>query len=82
MALSVAITEILRALCILKKGWEDIEVEWKACSEEMLLLINNSEQVSHVGLLPMSSVPQGWKLPATGLTQAPGRNTDKGTGDF
>lgn len=49
MALIVAITEILRALCILKKGWEDIEVEWKACSEEMLLLVNNSEQVNHVG---------------------------------
>lgn len=82
MALSVAITEILRALCILKKGWEDIKVKWKAYSEKMLLLVNKSEQVNHVCLLPMSSVPQGSKLSATGLAQAPGQNTDKGTGDF
>lgn len=82
MSQSIAITEILRAPCILKKGCEDIQVERKAHSEDTLLLQNNSVQVNHVSLLPMSSVLQGTKLSAIGLVQAPGQNTDKGTRDF
>lgn len=50
MAQSIAITEILRALCILKKGWEDIEVELNAHSEDLLLLVNNRMKVMLVFL--------------------------------
>lgn len=58
-------------LCILKKRCEDIQAEWKACSEDMLPLVNKSMQASHVSLLPISSGPQGSKLSVTGLVQAP-----------
>lgn len=80
MVQSIAITETLRVLCVLRKGCEDIQVQWKTHSEDMLLLVNDSVQVSHVSLLPTSSVLQGSKLSATRLVQAPG--TEKGTGDF
>lgn len=42
MAQRITITEILRALCILAKGWEDTEAELNAHSEDMLFLVNNS----------------------------------------
>lgn len=87
-AWSIAITEILRTLHILKKRCEDIQVEWKAHSEEKLLLVNKSMQVSHVNLLPRSLGPQGSNLSVTGcpgfrlnldtgLVQAPMQNTDR-----
>lgn len=81
MAQSITITEIQRALCILKKGWENIEMELNAHSEDLLLLVNSSVKVMLV-FLPRSLVPQGSKLSAAESVQAPGQNTEKGTGDI
>lgn len=62
MAQRITITEILRALCSLKKGWEDTEVELNPHSEDTSFLVNNIVKVNHVSLLSRFSVPQGSKL--------------------
>lgn len=66
----------MRTLHILKKGCEDIQEEWKAQREDMLLLVNKSIQVSCVSPLPVCLGPKGPKLSVTGLVQAPMQNTD------
>lgn len=76
-ARSIAITETLRTLHVLKKGLEDIQVEWKARSEDMILVVNKSMRVSHVSLLPVSLSPQRPKLSVAGLAQALMQNSER-----